>query len=268
MRMERLPQLATIALETPAPHVLLARLNRPEVANALNTQMGRDLLALWTHLTAEPGDIRCVVFTATGGKVFCAGGDLKERNGMTDAQWVAQHEIFERAFWAQMDCPLPIIAAVNGHAYAGGLEMVLAADFAYGQAGTRFALTEVTIGIMPGAGGTMTLPRTVGERRAKEIILTGRPFTAEQALEWGILNALHPAEALEAAVLDTARTIAGNAPISVRQAKKSIHFGLQMDLRTGLRFEIEAYNRMVPTEDRREGIASFNEKRRPVFKGR
>ncbi len=266
--MDHLPQLATIALEAPAPHVLVARLNRPEVANALNTQMGRDLLALWTQLTAEPGDIRCVVFTATGGKAFCGGGDLKERNGMTDAQWVAQHEIFERAFWAQLDCPLPIIAAVNGHAYAGGLEMVLASDFAYGRPGTRFALTEVTIGIMPGAGGTMTLPRTVGERRAKEIILTGRPFTAEEAQEWGILNALHPEGALEAAALDTARAIAANAPLSVRQAKKSIHFGLQMDLRSGLRFEIEAYNRLVPTEDRREGIASFNEKRRPVFKGR
>lgn len=266
--MDHLPELATIALEMPEPHVLQARLNRPDVANAMNTQMGRDLLSLWTHLTAEPGDVRCVVFTATGGKAFCAGGDLKERNGMTDAQWVAQHEIFERAFWAQMDCPIPIIAAVNGHAYAGGLEMVLASDFAYGQAGARFALTEVTIGIMPGAGGTMNLPRTVGERRAKEIILTGRPFTAEQALDWGILNALHAPEALLPAVMDTARTIAANAPLSVRQAKKSIHFGMQMDLRTGLRFEIEAYNRLVPTEDRREGILSFNEKRRPVFKGR
>ncbi|WP_191084786.1 enoyl-CoA hydratase/isomerase family protein [Roseococcus microcysteis] len=266
--MDTLPQLDTIAFETPAPHVLVARLNRPEVSNALNTQMGRDLLTLWTQLTAEPGDTRCVIFTGTGGRAFCGGGDLKERNGMTDAQWIAQHEIFERAYWAQMDCPIPIIAAVNGHAYAGGLEMVLASDFAYGQHGTRFALTEVTIGIMPGAGGTMTLPRTVGERRAKEIILTGRPFTAEQALEWGILNALHPAEALFDAALETARTIAGNAPLSVRQAKKSIHFGMQMDLRTGLRFEVEAYNRLVPTEDRREGIASFNEKRRPVFKGR
>jgi len=266
--MDDLLRLATIALDSPAPRVLRARLNRPEVANALNTQMGRDLLALWTHLTAEPGEVRCVIFTGTGGRAFCAGGDLKERNGMTDAEWVAQHEIFERAFWTQMDCPIPIIAAVNGHAYAGGLEMVLASDFAYGQPGTRFALTEVTIGIMPGAGGTMTLPRAVGERRAKEIILTGRPFTAEQALDWGILNALHAPEALEAAVLETAQAIAANAPLSVRQAKKSIHFGMQMDLRTGLRFEIEAYNRLVPTEDRREGIASFNEKRRPVFKGR
>lgn len=266
--MHPLPHFETIALETPAPHVLVARLNRPEVANALNTQMGRDLLALWTTLTAEPGDIRCVVFTATGGRVFCAGGDLKERNGMTDAQWVAQHEIFERAFQALLDCPVPVIAAVNGHAYAGGLEMVLASDFAYAAEGVRFALTEVTIGIMPGAGGTQTLPRIVGERRAKEIILTGTPFNAQQALDWGIVNALYPAEELLPAALATAGRIAGNAPISVRQAKRSIHYGLQMDLRSGLRFEIEAYNRMVPTEDRIEGIRSFNEKRKPVFKGR
>ena len=263
-----LPSFETIALDHAAPHVLVARLNRPEVANALNTQMGRDLLALWTWLAAEPGETRCVIFTGTGERVFCAGGDLKERNGMTDAQWVAQHEIFERAFLAQLDCPIPVIATVNGAAYAGGLEMVLASDFAYAADTARFALTEVTIGIMPGAGGTQTLPRIVGERRAKEIILTGTPFTAQQALDWGILNAVHPAGELMPAALATAQKIAGNAPISVRQAKRSIHYGLQMDLRSGLRFEIEAYNRMVPTEDRVEGIRSFNEKRKPVFKGR
>ena len=187
---------------------------------------------------------------------------------MSDAAWQAQHEIFERAYWALMDCPIPVIAAVNGHAYAGGLEMVLASDFAYAAEGVRFALTEVTIGIMPGAGGTQNLPRAVGERRAKEIILTGLPFTAQQALEWGIVNAIHAPEALFAAALVTAERIAGNAPLSVRQAKKSIHYGLQMDLRTAFRFEIEAYHRLVGTEDRREGIASFNEKRRPLFKGR
>lgn len=266
--MPGLPQFETLATEHPAPHVLLVRLNRPHVANALNTQMGRDLLALWTLLTEDARDIRCIVFTATGGRVFCAGGDLKERHGMTDAAWQAQHEIFERAYLAQMDCPIPIIAAVNGHAYAGGLEMVLASDFAYAAEGVRFALTEVTIGIMPGAGGTQTLPRAVGERRAKEIILTGRPFTAQQALDWGILNAIYAPDALLPAALETAGVIAGNAPLSVRQAKRSIHYGMQTDLRTGLRFEIEAYNRLVPTEDRMEGIASFNEKRRPVFKGR
>jgi enoyl-CoA hydratase/carnithine racemase len=264
-----LPQYETLQLERPEPHVLVVRLNRPHVSNALNTQMGRDLHALWTGLTAEAGETRCVVFTAAGEKAFCGGGDLKERLGMTDAQWRHQHEIFERAYWAQLDCPIPIVAAVSGHAYAGGLEMVLASDFAYGIAAARFALTEVTIGIMPGAGGTQTLPRIVGERRAKEIILTGRPFTAQDACDWGILNQVFETrEALGEAVMETARTIARNAPLSVRQAKRSMHFGLQMDIRTALRFEVECYNQLVGTEDRHEGIASFNEKRKPVFKGR
>jgi len=108
----------------------------------------------------------------------------------------------------------------------------------------------------------------VGERRAKEIILTGRPFSAQEAHDWGVVNRLCEPGELMAPVLDTARAIASNAPLSVRQAKKSIHYGLQMDLRTAFRFEIEAYTRLVPTEDRLEGVRAFNEKRRPVFKGR
>jgi enoyl-CoA hydratase/carnithine racemase len=263
-----IPAYATVKTETPAPHVLQVTLNRPEVANSFNTQMGRDLLDLWTHLIAEPGDVRCVVLTGAGGRVFCAGGDLKERNGMTDAQWVAQHEIFERQYWALLDCPMPVIAAVNGPAFAGGLELMLACDFAYAVKTARFALTEVTLGIMPGAGGTQMLPRAVGERRAKEIILTGKPFSAEDALAWGIVNKLCEADQLLPEVLATAERIAGNAPLSVRQAKKSMHYGLQMDLRTAFRFEIEAYNRLVPTEDRQEGIRAFNEKRKPAFKGK
>mgnify|MGYP000403588292 FL=1 len=263
-----LPETETLQLESPEPHIQIVRLNRPEVSNAFNTQMGRDLHTVWSALIAEPGDIRCVILTATGGRAFCGGGDLKERKGMTDAAWRHQHEIFERAFWTMLDCQIPIIAAVNGHAYAGGLELVLASDFAYGVTGTRFALTEVTIGIMPGAGGTQTLPRIVGERRAKEIILTGKPFTAEQALEWGILNRVCAPEEVLPAALETARVIAGNAPLSIRQAKRSMHFGLQMDLRSALRFEVECYNQLVGTEDRKEGILSFNEKRKPVFKGR
>src|SRR6266571_7176039 len=132
----------------------------------------------------------------------------------------------------------------------------------------RFALTEVTLGIMPGAGGTQNLPRAVGERRAKEIILTGRPFSAKEAHEWGMVNRLCAPDRLIDETIETARRIADNAPISVRQAKHAIHYGLQMDLASAMMFEIEAYNRMVPTEDRREGIASFNEKRKPHFKGR
>ena len=128
--------------------------------------------------------------------------------------------------------PVPVIAAVNGHAYAGGLEMMLACDFAYAVPGARFALTEVTLGIMPGAGGTQILPRAVGERRAKEIILTGSPFSAEEAQHWGLVNRLCAPEALMERALATAAQIADNAPLAVRQAKKSIHTGLQMDLKS------------------------------------
>jgi enoyl-CoA hydratase len=257
----------TLLVEMARPHVLQVTLNRPAVRNAISTQMGRDLLALWTGLIAEPGEVRAVVLTGAGG-VFCAGGDLKERNFMTEEAWRAQHEIFERAYWALLDCPVPVIAAVNGHAFGGGCETMLACDFAYAVPTARFALTEVTLGIMPGSGGTQLLPRAVGERRAKELILTGRPFGAEEALAWGVLNRVAPPEALLGEALETAAAIAGNAPMSVRQAKKSIHAGLQMDLKNAFLFEIEAYNRLIPTEDRQEGIRAFNEKRKPAFKGR
>jgi enoyl-CoA hydratase/carnithine racemase len=147
--------------------------------------------------------------------------------------------------------------------------MVLSCDFVYAARHARFALPEVGLGIMPGAGGTQNLPRAVGERRAKEIVLTGRPFSAQQAADWGLVSALaDDVAALRALALDTARTIAGNAPLSVRQAKKSIRYGMQMELRTAFRFEVEAYNALVGTADRHEGVRAFNEKRRPRFEGR
>jgi len=258
----------TILTEMAGPGLLKVTLNRPQVGNAKNTQMGRELLELWSGLIAEPGEVRAVVLTGAGERIFCAGGDLKERHGMTQAQWQAQHEIFERSYWALLDCPVPVIAAVNGHAYGGGLETVLACDFAYAVRTARFALTEVTLGIMPGAGGTQLLPRAAGERRAKEIILTGRPFDAAEALEWGVVNRVCEPDRLMTEALETAAAICANAPLSVRQAKKSMHVGLQLDLKSALLFEIEAYNRLVPTEDRLEGVAAFNEKRKPNFKGR
>lgn len=257
----------TLALE-PQDSVLVVKLNRPEVLNAINTQMGRDLLDLWTRLTAEPGEARCVVLTGAGERAFCAGGDLKERDGMTPATWQAQHELFERGFVALMELPLPVIAAVNGHAYGGGLETALACDFIYATRGARFALSEVRLGIMPGGGGTQNLSRAVGERRAKELILTAKPFSAEEGAAWGVFNRVCEPRAVLTDALETAKAIAENAPLSVRQAKKSIHYGLQMDLLTGYRFEIEAYNRLVDTEDRREGVRAFNEKRKPSFKGK
>ncbi|HTG97818.1 MAG TPA: enoyl-CoA hydratase-related protein [Burkholderiales bacterium] len=256
----------TLAVEPRGEHILLVTLNRPQVLNALNTQMGKDQVDLWTRLTAEPGNTRCVVLTGAGDRAFCAGADLKERDGMTETVWRAQHEIFERAFMALMECPVPVIAAVNGHAFGGGLEMALCCDFIYAARSARMALPEVRLGLMPGGAGTQNLPRAAGERRAKELILSAEAFDAQQGYDWGIVNRVCD-NALEEA-LSTAEKISANAPLAVRQAKKSIHYGLQMDLATGYRFEIEAYNQLVGTDDRKEGVRAFNEKRKAKFQGK
>ena len=224
-------------------------------------------LDLWTRLTAEPGETRCVVLTGSGTRAFCAGGDLKERDGMSNAEWMAQHLIYERMIRAVIDCPVPVIAAVNGAAYGGGCELAAGADFIYAADNARFALTETSLGIIPGAGGTQTLARAIGERRAKELIMAARPFSAAEALEWGLVNAVLPQAQLLEETLQTAQTIASNAPVAVRQARQAIQRGLQMSLADGLAFEIEAYNRTIPTNDRREGVRAFVEKRVPEFKG-
>src|SRR5918992_2685261 len=182
------PAYQTLALEQRDEHILLVTLNRPQVLNALNTQMGKDKLDLWTRLTAEAGTLRCVVLTGAGERAFCAGADLKERDGMSETVWRAQHEIFERAFMALMELPLPVIAAVNGHAYGGGFEMALACDFIYAAKSARCALSETRLGLMPGGAGTQNLGRAAGERRAKELVMTAQPFDAQQGYEWGIVN--------------------------------------------------------------------------------
>ncbi len=253
---------------SPRPHVLQLTLNRPDSANAFNTRMAHDLVEIFEDLALNAGDTRCVVLTGAGDRAFCAGADLKERNGMTDEQWVLQHVVYERMVRAVINCPVPVIAAVNGAAYAGGCEIACATDFIYAAENARFAQTETKIGIMPGAGGTQTLARAIGERRAKEVILSAQPFNAQQALDWGLVNALFPQQNLLEEVLNIAQKIAQNAPIAVRQAKQAIYRGAQMSLSDGLAFEIEAYNRTINTEDRREGVLAFNEKRDPQFKGK
>lgn len=258
----------TITPERVDEHVLLLWFDRPHRANAMNTQMGLDLRELFQDLYVDQEGLRCVVVTGRGEKAFSAGGDLKDRDGMTDAQWQHQHAIYEQMVRHMRDCPIPIIGAVNGAAYGGGCEFALSCDFLYAARTARFALTEITLGIMPGACGTINLPHAVGERRAREIIYTGAPFSAEDALAWGLVNRVCEPDQLLDETLATARRIAQNAPISVRQAKKSMAVSTQVDRATGYMFELEAYNRMVPTEDRLEGVRAFNEKRRPEFKGR
>lgn len=258
----------TLLLDRPQEHVLQVTFNRPERRNAMNTQVGRDILDLFSSLLLDPGDVRTVILTGAGDQAFCAGGDLKERKGMTDETWRLQHAIFEQGVYRLMDCPVPVIAAVNGAAFGGGCEMALAADFIYAADSARFALTEITLGIIPGCGGTQNLPRAAGSRRAKEILYTGRPFTAQEGLEWGIVNKVVPRDALLPAALETAARIAANGPLALRQAKRAVNLGMGSDLTTALGIEVEAYNRLVPTEDRHEGVLAFNEKRKAHFVGR
>ena len=257
-----------LRLETPEPGLVLATLDRPAANNAFNTALGEEILAAFEGLVKNPGETRCVVVTGAGEKAFCAGADLKEREGMTDDVWFAQHAIFETMMHAVVDCPVPVIAAVNGAAMGGGFELMLCCDLAYASTTARFALPEVTRGIMPGGGGTQTLARAIGERRAKEVIFSGRSIDAETALAWGVVNRLCDPDRLLPETLDLATAIVANAPLSIRQTKKAIHWGLQMDQRTGMYLEIESYNQLIPTEDRLEGVRAFNEKRPPRFKGR
>jgi len=262
------PAFTTLLVERRNNGLVIVTLNRPDAGNAVNTEMGLELLDLWTDFVRNHEGLSCVVLTGAGEEAFCAGGDMKQRKGMSEYEWRHQHEIFEQALWTMMECPVPVIAAVNGKAFGGGLEMILAADFAYGVDSAKLWFPEVMIGILPGVGGTTTLPRIVGERRANEIILAGGSFGAAEALEWGIFNRVCSAPDLMPAVIAVAETIAENAPLAVRQAKKAIHEGLQMDVRAALRYEVECYNRLTGTEDRVEGTLAWNEKRKPNFKGR
>lgn len=255
----------TLILAEPEPGLVVVTLNRPEAANALSTRMGEELLAVWTELAARP-DLRCVILAAAG-RHFAAGADLKERNGMSDEAWALQHRLFEAMIRAQLACPVPVIAAVQGAAMGGGCEMLLAADFAYAAEGARFGLPEVGLGIMPGLGGTQLLPRALGSRRALELLTTGRHFTAAEALAWGLVNGVVAPEALMDTVMAVAGEISAKAPLSVRALKTVVRRGAHLDLSAAMDFEVAEYDRLFVTADRREGVAAFNEKRPASFTG-
>lgn len=255
----------TITLSEPQPGIAVITFNRPDVANALSTQMGRDLLDAWSRLRADEA-LRCVIL-AGAGKHFQAGADLKERNGMTDEAWAEQHRLFEAMIRAQLACPAIVIAAVQGAAMGGGCEMSLACDFTYAAEGARFGLPEAGLGIIPGLGGTQLLTRALGPRRALEVLTTAAPIPAEKALEWGLVNGVVPPEALMDTVMGVAAQIASRAPLSVRGLKRVVHGGLDLDLKQAMDLELTVYNHLFTTQDRREGVASFNEKRTPNFRG-
>jgi enoyl-CoA hydratase len=242
-------------------------LNRPTALNAINTQMMKELLNLFRE-QAYNDELRCVIMTGAGDRSFSTGGDLKERNGMSNDQWRTQHHLIEDMFEALWSFPMPIIAAVEGFAYAGGCELALGTDFIIASESAEFAVKEITRGIMPGGGGIHRLARTIGTRRASEMIYTGRAIKAEQAYEWGLVNRIVPTGRALGTALEVAQEIVASAPMAVRAAKVAINRGIDSDSRTAYALDIAAYNVLIGSEDRLEGIAAFNEKRKPVWKNR
>jgi enoyl-CoA hydratase/carnithine racemase len=249
------------------PGLAIVTLSRPGVLNAMNTQMIQELLNLFRE-QAYNDQLRCMVITGSGDRAFSTGGDLKERNGMSNEQWRYQHHLIEDTFESLWNSPAPAIAAVEGFAYAGGCELALGTDFIVASETAEFALKEITRGIMPGGGGIQRLARSIGVQRARELIYTGRAIKADRAYEWGLVNRVVPAgEALNVA-LEIANEIVGSAPLAVRAAKVALNRGTDCDSRTAYALDIASYNALIGSEDRLEGVAAFNEKRKPIWKNR
>ena len=256
----------TILLEK-KEHFCWIKLNRPEAMNALNTQMAQELTSAAQEVALDP-DIWVVGLTSTNDKAFGVGADLKERKDMSADQIAGQRVLFARMMASLRALPQPVIAAVKGFALGGGFELALLADIIIAGENAHFGLPEVRVGLIPANGGTQLLPRLIGKNRAKEMIFSGKRISAQEAQAMGIVNKIVPVEQVDQAVWQMAKEICANAPGAVRQAKKAIDLGMDVDLRTGMEIENEAYNINLVTEDRQEGIRAFNEKRPPRWQNR
>jgi enoyl-CoA hydratase/carnithine racemase len=241
-------------------------LNRPDAMNSLSFPMLLELRGALEALEFDP-DVRCAIVTGAGDRAFCAGADLKERAGMSDTDVRRYIQTIRSTFTLAENLPIPVLAAVNGVALGGGTELALACDLRIASDKATLGLTEASLAIIPGAGGTQRLPRIVGKAKAKELIFTARRVDAGEALAIGLVNRTVPHESLLAEARTMADAIVQNGPVALRAAKRAIDRGLEMDLASGLVFESTCYELTIPTEDRREGLAAFREKRKPVYKG-
>ncbi len=241
-------------------------LERPEVMNCLSFPTLRRFRTLLEELRGDL-TIRCILITGAGERAFCAGADLKERKTMP-AERVPD---FVRNIRGLMDdvasMPQPTVAVVQGFAFGGGTELMLACDLRVAAEEAMFGLTETTLAIIPGAGGTQRLPRLIGASRAKDLILTGRKIGAAEAEQIGLVNRVAPRESLDEAARELAATIAANGPVAVRAAKEAIDVGTEAPIGEGLEIEARCYEKVLPTTDRLEALAAFAEKRKPQYKG-
>ncbi|MGM9922781.1 MAG: enoyl-CoA hydratase [Bacillus sp. (in: firmicutes)] len=246
--------------------IVLLTLNRPNQANALNKETLTKLHEILEEI-ADDATVRCVMITGSGEKAFCAGADLKERKGLKNHEVEKAVSLIRDTITKVEALPQPVIAVMNGVAFGGGLELALACDLRVASNTASFGLTETSLAIIPGAGGTQRLPRLIGVAKAKELIFTAARITAGEAETIGLITrAVEPAELMGAASA-LAERIIQNGPIALKQAKKAIHYGMETDLQTGLKVEEWCYSATIPTKDRLEGLQAFAEKRKPIYKG-
>jgi enoyl-CoA hydratase/carnithine racemase len=241
-------------------------LDRPGALNALDTAMARRLGAVCAQLGADP-EVRAVVLSAAGSRAFCVGADLKERARMTDEDFIRQREVFRAAFGGVLGLPQPAVAAVSGYALGGGCELALSCDLIVADETAVFGLPEVTVGLVPGGGGTQLALRRLGPARASDLVFTGRRVPAGEAERIGLADRLVPAGSAQGRALELATLIAGNSPVAVRAAKRALRRGWGTATETGLEIEDAAWRAAAFSADRKEGIAAFNEKRPPDWPG-
>ncbi|GMB09943.1 enoyl-CoA hydratase [Thermolongibacillus altinsuensis] len=257
---------ASVLYSTLDHGIAILTLNRPEAANALSLNLLHELRAIQQELKFNR-NVRCVIVTGAGEKVFCAGADLKERAQMNETQVRQTVSLIREVINEFEQLPQPVICAINGGAFGGGLELALACDIRMAADTAKMGLTETSLAIIPGAGGTQRLPRLIGKGRAKELIYTAKRISAFEAEKIGLVEYVVPSEQLLNQAIQMANQIVENAPIAVAQAKMAINRGLEVDLNTGLKIEQMAYEVTIPTKDRLEGLQAFKEKRKPVYKG-
>ncbi len=247
--------------------ILTLVLNRPEVMNAFNFEL-LEALNEQIHELRFRSDVRVVIIIGAGEKAFCAGADLKERTTLSDIEVKRFIYTIRTLFTSIENLNKPVIGAINGFAFGGGTELLLACDMRIAAQSASLGLTETRLAIIPGAGGTQRLPRLIGAGKAKELIFTGRRIQAQEAYEIGLVNSVCSFEKLHEKCMGIAQMICETGPIAIEQAKYAINRGLETDINTGLAIESNAYWLTIPTEDRLEGLAAFKEKRKPVYKGK
>jgi enoyl-CoA hydratase/carnithine racemase len=241
-------------------------LDRPEAMNAVSTQLARDLADACAELAADQG-VRVVLVTSTSPKAFCVGADLKERGAFTDADLLAQRPVARAAYSGVLSLPMPTIAVVEGFALGGGLEIALSCDLIIADAAAVVGLPEVSVGVIPGGGGTQLLTRRIGWSRAAGMIFTARRMRAVEAAALGVVDEVLETGATRARGFELAAQIAANSPVALRQAKRAMRLGSDADLVTGLEVEDACWRATAFSVDRAEGVAAFVEKRPPVWPG-